>query len=234
MDVTKPTAQPKPSTLMGSRPCTKQRCSFTISPPLAQTYRTVTVLCWWMPGAKGRFQWRQEDRKGILKCADKSAGKHSDSPTLAGTGALNTMSRASSQLLSSSLDALTRSFLSGLGSSDNNMCFSSSCCFSAPPLNTKPASQLQEPRAGQRQTGGRSVQVTEERKNISPHPSPTQVPWLAFHLWHSLVNASQIVTPSPFMLSQRKERSHNSYTRKNLISWALLPSLPSSLCFENS
>lgn len=162
---------------MGSRPHTEQWCFFAISSPLAQTYKAVRVLCWWKPGANGRFQQRWEDEKGILKHAGKSTWEHSDSSTLAETGGSNTASRASSQVLHSSLDALTSMLLSGLGSSGNNMCLSSSCCFSVPPLNTKPASQLQEPRAGWRQMGGKSVQVTEGREEgmslpAVSHPGP--------------------------------------------------------------
>ena len=139
-----------------------------------------------------------------------------------------TGSRASSQLSHSSLDALTTMLVSGLGSSANNMCFWSSCHFSAPLLNTKPASQLQEPREEEDPCKWRR----KEKKQCLSQPSPTQVPWLAFHLWCFLVNASQIVTPSPFMLLQHKERSYNSCTGKNLMSWALLPPLPPSLCFQ--
>lgn len=149
------------------------------------------------------------------------------------TDGLNTVSRASSQLLCSSLDALTRMLLSGFGSSSNNVLllllllfctFEHQTCITTARTQSWTKAQRKKICASDR---------GKRRRNVSPSPLLPRSPGLAFHLCHFLVNASQIVTPSPFMLLQHKEGSDDSYTKKNLISWTLLPLLPPSLCFES-
>lgn len=81
---------------------------------------------------------------------------------------------------------------------------------------------------------GRMICASDRRKR-GRNVTPSQFPCLAFHLWHFLVNAFQIVAPFFFFLSCYSTKKGQTIPTLGKFNKLGTPDpLPSSLCFENS